>query len=166
MGTTPRFHLPYPESTDPPDGPLGFRNLAEATEAQMGKSWRTTGMGWTAHRVSTYDQIGGAQWANFVSLVINNAPAGQYMVTADAMVRSDGNCYIAASLNGTRYAGFSSPNANPPNINWWMSTVGVLNIAADNTTLTWGGEFGFSGGSYVGVFGGSNISVQYLGPIA
>jgi hypothetical protein len=32
MGATPILAIPYPESTDPADGPLGFRNLAERVE--------------------------------------------------------------------------------------------------------------------------------------
>lgn len=35
MGSTPKYALPYPESTDPPNGPAQFRALAEATEAAL-----------------------------------------------------------------------------------------------------------------------------------
>jgi hypothetical protein len=35
MGQTPIYALPWPEPTDPADGPLGFENLAVATEAAI-----------------------------------------------------------------------------------------------------------------------------------
>ncbi|GIG69748.1 hypothetical protein [Phytomonospora endophytica] len=35
MGSTPVYALPYPESTDPPNGPAQFRALAEATETAL-----------------------------------------------------------------------------------------------------------------------------------
>lgn len=33
--STSVYHFPYPQSTDPPDGPLAVRNLAEALEANL-----------------------------------------------------------------------------------------------------------------------------------
>lgn len=35
MGTTDTWALPYPESTDPPNGPVQFRQLADATDAAL-----------------------------------------------------------------------------------------------------------------------------------
>lgn len=35
MGNTPVYDLPYPESTDPPNGPAQMRALAEATEKAL-----------------------------------------------------------------------------------------------------------------------------------
>jgi hypothetical protein len=35
MGSTALFKYRYPEAVDPPDGPLGYRNLAEDVEASL-----------------------------------------------------------------------------------------------------------------------------------
>lgn len=36
MGSTPKYHLPYPEPTDPPNGPAQMQALAAAVESALG----------------------------------------------------------------------------------------------------------------------------------
>jgi hypothetical protein len=78
MGTTPTFGFPYPESSDPPDGPAQMQSLAESIDstivtrdvvraAQVGASFDanghytwTHGLGFTPAAVTVTPEVGQA----------------------------------------------------------------------------------------------------------
>jgi len=44
MGTTPKYHFPYPEATDPPNGPAQMQALAMAVEGVIGAAFPVGGI--------------------------------------------------------------------------------------------------------------------------
>lgn len=96
MGTTPTYQLPYPELTDPADGPDGFKDLAERVETVL-KAQATVPTGVIA-------PFAGAA-----------APAGWALCNGQALSRTTYAALFAA-LGTTYGAGDGTTTFNLPNL--------------------------------------------------
>lgn len=72
MGQTPTYHLPWPEETDPPDGPVQIRALAQATETAVAGVATAAGSGATAAQNNPQVPTLSAQTADSAALAGNN----------------------------------------------------------------------------------------------
>jgi hypothetical protein len=178
MGQTNNLKLPYPESTDPPDGPLGFRNLAEKIDSlgsPPGTSrywWAQKSGGGGTSPGGKYDDVAAATWGGVGVVSIPNALPGLYLADMVCYCAGETGIWVGISINGgarihersvamNRTQSQGTTNLLPLNvaicIAWYHSGGGG--------TLTFGAEVGFSSQS-VHIFEGSGIGVRFVGGLA
>jgi hypothetical protein len=178
MGQTNNLKLPYPESTDPPDGPLGFRNLAEKIDSLgsppgTGRYWwsQKTGGGGNSPG-GKYDDIAASTWGAVGNVTIPNALPGLYLVDEYVYCAGETAIWLGISING----GLRTSERNVVmNRTQSQGTVNLLPLnAVTNTayfhpggggTLTFQAECGFSSNT-VHVFEGSGMTVRFVGGLA
>lgn len=164
-GGTPIYHLPWPESGDPPDGPVQIRALAEATEAAIqpidarvaALQAALPNLPWFRAPIAGGPvAAAGTNRLGFSASVNNLAPAhlsganaiiidtpGSYFAFLNLNTTNTGTIATGAYLNSQ----FQSPYGTP--LNSWNTPMfgsGPLTVAMffPTTSLPAGREFGVS----------------------
>lgn len=147
MGTTPKYQLPYPELTDPPDGPAQIKALAQATETAI------TPAVLTGTVVLFYQQSAIQSVPNNAATPIvfdkaynwldrlngMQANMSRYIPSVPGYYVCSGVFAFAGNATGQRWGGITQNNNNNLNASWtYMNNAGTSIAAFTVPTVTIG----------------------------
>ena len=147
MGSTPTYQLPYPELTDPPDGPAQIKALALATESALKVSvWPGTVV--LFYQQSAVQQIQNGtptpiifdKAYNWVDRLNGMQPSrSRYIPTLAGYYVCSGVFAFVGNATGQRWGGITQNNNSNLNSSWtYMQNAGTSIAAFPVPTVTIG----------------------------